>query len=265
MSEQKRKKKIKKEIPLVIGATILLVIVWAILLKPDTNLGAKTNDNNPQTTVASVEEYPTWNKNDQSLYVASDVDRIRQKYEARESFVLVVAESNDAQSQEIIPIINDLATRYAFDSVEYINRADAGGEVLNKLSEIAEMYKTPGLENTKVTLPSVVFVRNGDTVYVHNGTVPGYNPLDRTMTEAESDELYKVFASGFDVVTGQAETMYTLDQSNYATLASEEETPESTDAEISEETWESAPVEESPQEWVEPTQEYTEEYQGETW
>ena len=180
---------------------------------------------------STVENYSNWNPNDRSLYKTSTSAEIQQMYESRDTFVFFVGEKNDAYSQELVPILNDIASRNAFDSIEYIDREKFDKKDLDSISNVVDMYKAPSYDgDTKVTVPSIVFVKKGETVCVHHGTVPGYDPLDRTMTEAESDELYRSLESAFLVMTGQSETLYTVDQANYSQPEPE---PEQTDAEIS--------------------------------
>ena len=186
---------------------------------------------NNVANTSTVENYSNWNPNDKSLYKTSTSAEIQQKYESRDTFVFFVGEKNDAYSQELVPILNDIASRNTFDSIEYIDREKFDKKDLDSISNVVDMYKVPSYDgDTKVTVPSIVFVKKGETVCVHHGTVPGYDPLDRTMMEAESDELYRALESAFLVMTGQSETLYTVDQANYSQPEPE---PEQTDAEIS--------------------------------
>ena len=165
---------------------------------------------------ATVENYANWNPNDTSLYQSSTSAEIQQKYESRETFVFFVGESDDAYSQELVPIINDIARRNAFDSIAYIDRENFEKKDLDSISNVVDMYKSPSYSgDTAIRIPSVVFVKNGETVYVHYGTLPGYDPLERTMTEAESDELYKVLESAFLVISGKADTLYQADEAKF--------------------------------------------------
>ena len=165
---------------------------------------------------ATVENYANWNPNDTSLYQSSTSAEIQQKYESRETFVFFVGESDDAYSQELVPIINDIARRNAFDSIAYIDRENFEKKDLDSISNVVDMYKSPSYSgDTAIRIPSVVFVKNGETVYVHHGTLPGYDPLERTMTEAESDELYKVLESAFLVISGKADTLYQADEAKF--------------------------------------------------
>lgn len=232
--QKKRKKKagLKASWKIAGAALLMCALGFGIYKIAVKNSSATPNATTEAGSSSTVENYATWNQNDTSLYKSSTSAEIQNRYENRDTFVFFVGQKNDAYSQELVPILNDIANRTSFDSIEYLDREQFGKKDLDSISNVVDMYKAPTCSgDTKIRIPSIVFVRDGETIYVHHGTIPGYDPLDRTMNEAETDELYRVLESAFLVMTGQADTLYTVDESKF--IRQEEAVEqEQTDAEI---------------------------------
>ena len=210
---KKKNLRLKKSAKIAIAALSTGLAVTGAVIVVNQMMKFSTPPGVSSTTAdVPVENYATWNENDESLFSSTTSEVIRKKYEEKETFVILVADENDVYCEELVPILNDIAHSYEFETIEYIDRTDS--DAIYEIGFIA-VSNSNGMkdEEAHLTIPSVIFVKDGETVYIHRGTVPGYDGFERNMTEEECDELYLTLRSAFEYILGQTDTIHKISES----------------------------------------------------
>ena len=126
------------------------------------------------------------------------------KFKNKESFVLYMYFDKCPWCKELGPVVSDVVE----DEKKLLNityalnvRPDGERDHDYRYKNDAGEYNNPDFEDLynylydfldddkKVYVPALVFVRNGEIVYYHVGTIDGHDAKERTMTEEEIDEL----------------------------------------------------------------------------
>ncbi len=138
------------------------------------------------------------------VFVDSNMQEIKTMMDDGESFVVYFGFSTCPWCIEALPILNETAKE--FDSAVYYidTRKDSlwtSNLDIDDYDLVVEcfgdymQYDDNGVKH--LYTPSVVFVKNGEVVLFHQGTVDGHNAHERTMEESEAEELRELYRSGF--------------------------------------------------------------------
>lgn len=104
--------------------------------------------------------------------------------------------------KEAIPVLdevikeNDVKIYYVHTSRDERNAGnDAYDQVYNYFKEVIE---ASGYD--KLYMPSIFFIKDGQVVAYHVGTVDGHNPSEAKMTQAQIDELKDIFIQDIKLI-----------------------------------------------------------------
>lgn len=142
--------------------------------------------------------------------------------------VLYLGYPEDVECKRIVSVLNETAFTNGIDKIYYYNLKDDQivlslnemnkvevenqstnfyNELLKELKdntdeyiledENGKIYKTGKM---KLNTPSVVFIKDGEIVYFHDGIVEGYNDVNVDLTQEQLEELEHIYQMGFDLI-----------------------------------------------------------------
>ena len=137
---------------------------------------------------------------DSVTYVLYDIDTadLAEKMAEKKTFCLYVGYDDCEWCIEAMPILNNEAKAHGM-VIEYLDCKKMVNDDLDALKSMVGVAMEKG-NNGEPTLftPLVVFIKNGEIVYSHTGTVDAHNAHERMMNDQECAELHKIYAKGFD-------------------------------------------------------------------
>ena len=140
------------------------------------------------------------------IYKETNVDEMKQMMDNKDSFVVYLGFENCPWCKEAVPVLNRTAKKAGMTTVYYIDtrKEDKWQSNLDSYDTLVEMvgdyldYDEEGIKHLYV--PFVVFVKDGEVVFTHQGTVETHdNPEVRPeLTEEEATLLEEIYMEGFD-------------------------------------------------------------------
>ncbi|MBQ9067340.1 MAG: thioredoxin family protein [Clostridia bacterium] len=128
------------------------------------------------------------------VFVTASAEDVQRMIQNRETFCVYTGRTGCPVCQEAVPVLNEAAKIYK-QNVYYVN-TDVTGTTL--LLSMFEPYCVAGSNGYKrFFIPHVFFIRKGNVVENHLGTVPGHDPHTASMTPAQHAELLRDYCNGF--------------------------------------------------------------------
>lgn len=101
--------------------------------------------------------------------------------------------------KELVPILNEVAKENNIKRILYYNfkeiRASNAKEYQELVALLNDYIKVYDDEEKQIYAPSVIFVKDGKIIKVHEGTLSSHNAIERKMTEEEITELKNILFS----------------------------------------------------------------------
>ncbi len=195
----KKPRKLRKEakIALIIGLCILLCILLAVLANLVNGGGSKTS--------SDIKEFNSYRDDIDYVYKSIEVQNIDKRFDNGETFVVLVGSTDDPASDELLPILNEVASGSDFKDVNFINLAEMDVTERNELTDmLMAHYSSEYSGSHVVSVPTILFVKDGNIVYSNIGTVDGHDAYYRTLTESERNELVRSLTSAFELIQGNS-------------------------------------------------------------
>ena len=142
------------------------------------------------------------------VFVTASVDDVQQAMDRGETFALFLGYSHCPWCREAVPILNEVAKEYKTD-VLYVNVRPNPEQTKNtqmpdydKLCSFLGSYFEKDEETGQPTLyvPFVFFIRDGQVVKYHQGTVEGHDAWKEKMTGQQQDALRNIYRDGFNQI-----------------------------------------------------------------
>ncbi|MDO5794721.1 MAG: hypothetical protein Q4Q00_11130 [Turicibacter sp.] len=107
--------------------------------------------------------------------------------------------------QEALPILNQVAFNLGVDNVYYLNvRSLTRGEKEAEYEQIADLLQEHMATNETgelvIYVPDVFFIKEGEVLAHHLGTIKDHNAKERQMTEQEREELVTTYTNLFKLI-----------------------------------------------------------------
>jgi len=127
--------------------------------------------------------------------------------DAKESFAVYFGFDNCPWCLDAMPVLNEAAKEYEAE-VGYIDtrknpawQKNVDIDDYDKLVERIGNYFTYDNDgNRHLYTPAVVFIKDGEVVLYHEGTVESHNARERSMTDEEIEELKEIYREGFEAI-----------------------------------------------------------------
>ena len=141
------------------------------------------------------------------LFVNSDVKDLVNRIENKETCVAFFGFANCPWCNEALPILNELSKANQ-QTILYVNTRPNSSVKSNTeipdydllLEAIGSTFSLDDEGKHHLYVPFVVFVKNGEVVYYHEGTTADHDATERKMTQEEVEELRSTYAIGFDAI-----------------------------------------------------------------
>ncbi len=138
------------------------------------------------------------------VFYDMEVKDIKQAIDQKETVVVYFGFSSCPWCVEALPILNDVAKEYS-QSIGYIDtRKDASWQsnlditdydvVVEYLGDYLE-YDDNGIKH--LYTPMLFFIKDGEVVASHQGTVEDHDAHERQMTEEEQEQLKETYQNAF--------------------------------------------------------------------
>ncbi len=125
--------------------------------------------------------------------------------EDKETTILYFGYPGCAWCNEAYPVIEELVTENN-TTVHYINTAvESEDPDFDADFEIFKTYATDYLPTDSngekaFYVPNIFFIKEGNIVFQHVGTVDYHDPYSQAMTDAQIEELKEIYQTGFDLI-----------------------------------------------------------------
>ena len=137
-------------------------------------------------------------------FLASDVQDFLERMDDQETMTAYFGFSECPWCNEALPILNECAEEAGTD-IYYINTRPTEDVTNNTempdydllLARIGSCFSYDNEGNHHLYVPFVVFVKDGEVVMTHEGTVDGHDAHERVMTDEEREEVREIYRSGF--------------------------------------------------------------------
>ena len=165
---------------------------------PETTPEAKTDDSEKEYALMAKYELPE----DQKVFIQSNMNKIMQKFQNKESFVLYMGQGNCNWCRHAVPVLYQSAQELESE-IQYINMEDPYAwktedqrESYDAFIEIVNDYLKEDSEGKKhVYIPFVVFVRNDIVMDAHISTLDD-DEGEEELTDEQKGELKQIYYSG---------------------------------------------------------------------
>ena len=191
-----------------------LKTLFAISLFLLTGCTAKGN-NTPTSNEIETEKiilsdmsgYETYNKDISYIYYDMTVEDMISKMDQGDSFVVYFGFETCPWCNDAMPILNEVAQANGI-KVGYVNTrkeeswsSNTDIDNYSLLVEKVGKYLSKDDEgNPRLYVPFVFFIKNGEVVGGHEGTVDGHNAHERRIDEEEAEELTRIYQELFEKV-----------------------------------------------------------------
>lgn len=175
--------------------------------KPSSNVGCDVTSQCEEGEKADMSAYENFMDTDH-VFRSISMQEGNELLESDKTFVLYYGFSTCPWCIELLPILNDVAKENEY-AVHYVNvrpegtdssfdiRVDTNPDYV-KLTEIVSDYLPVNDEGVKrLSVPFVFFVKDGEIVETHIGTLDTHDAKERVMTEDEKAELTTILQEDF--------------------------------------------------------------------
>ena len=160
---------------------------------------ASKGDNENSFKRANMSEYELLEDEDHVFY-DSDVLNFKEGIEKGETFVAYFGFANCPWCKEAVPVLNE-AVKTTDYKIAYINtrknpewKSNIDIDNYDELVDLVGDYLDYDEEGIKhMYTPFVVFVKNGEIVGCHEGTLEGHSPSEAMMTQEQRTELLDIY------------------------------------------------------------------------
>ncbi len=146
-------------------------------------------------------------EDDAHVFYDLSVKQMAEKMDEKETFTVYFGFDHCAWCLEAVPILNATAKEYEMQ-VGYINtRADDQWQsnldindydiVVERLGEYLE-YDNDGIRH--LYTPHVFFIKDGQVVSDHSGSIEGHNAKEESLSEEEKKQLREIYEEGFEAL-----------------------------------------------------------------
>ncbi|MBP3879350.1 MAG: hypothetical protein J6D46_03445 [Lachnospiraceae bacterium] len=158
-------------------------------------------------SVADMSGYEELDEKDTQLFIVSDVRDFLKRLDGGESFAAFFGFTECPWCNDAISLLNSEAES-AGQNVYYINtrpnpRVSKNSEIPDYdllVSRVAEYLGVNDEGEPYLFVPFVFFVREGEIVFTHQGTVSGYDPSGMEMSEEQIQEVRNIYRNGFEMI-----------------------------------------------------------------
>ncbi|MEG0169341.1 TlpA family protein disulfide reductase [Anaerorhabdus sp.] len=175
--------------------------------KPSSNVGCDVTSECEDGEKADMSAYKDFMDTDH-VFRSITMQQGNELLESDKTFVLYYGFSTCPWCVELLPILNDVAKENGM-AVEYVNVRPEGTDSTNdirvdtnpdyvKLTEIVNDYLPVNDEGVKrLSVPFVFFVKDGEIVETHIGTLDSHDAKERVMNDEEKAELTQIMIDNF--------------------------------------------------------------------
>lgn len=139
------------------------------------------------------------------VFIVSDANDFIKRLDQKDTFVAYFGFNTCLWCNSMISILNDLGKEYN-QEILYINtRPNKRVTANNQIDHYDELYSRigeywnidPETGDNYLFVPFVAFVKNGQVIVSHMGTVEGHIPDMMDLTQEHVEELTQIYSNGF--------------------------------------------------------------------
>lgn len=178
--------------------------------KPTPSIDASSSDVTAGTKVSEeynrisdMSEY-TLLKDENHVFISIEYFEVLDMIENKDSAIIYIGRPGCAWCQEAVVVLNDIAKEYK-QPVYYVhtrsdyNVSDAGKEDFKRIEEFLYDYLLKDEDGERyMSVPDVLFMKNGEVDSNHVGTVESHNAHERVMNAEETEQLMTLYRAYFD-------------------------------------------------------------------
>ena len=159
-------------------------------------------------SVADMSGYEGLDEKDTQVFIVSDVKDFLQRLDQKETFVAYFGFADCPWCNDAISILNAEAKAEGIN-IYYINtrptkdvKANCEIPDYDLLVERVGEYLTENEEGEPyLYVPFVFFIKHGDVVFTHEGTVDGYDPGFMPISDELIGQLKETYLQGFELLS----------------------------------------------------------------
>ena len=137
-----------------------------------------------------------------------DIETFSSLINQNKTVIIYIGYENCPWCRELCPVLNEFLTEYEFKAYYYdIESGDNGSSENLTVIETAvkDLLQTDEEGKPILYAPSIVYLREGKPVEIHEGTVNSHNARERKMTEREMERLRFNLSKEFEGLMGKYE------------------------------------------------------------
>ena len=158
-------------------------------------------------SVADMSGYEGLDEKDTQVFIVSDVKDFLQRLDQKETFVAYFGFTDCPWCNDAISILNAEAKAEGLN-IYYINtRPNRWVKANNEIPDYDLLIKRVGQylgknedDEPYLYVPFVFFIREGEIVSTHQGTVEGYNPSASQIPDGLKGYLQELYEQGFELL-----------------------------------------------------------------
>lgn len=155
---------------------------------------------------ADMSGYDNFNDQDH-VFVVSDVKDFASHLDQKETFVTYFGFNTCPWCNAAMPILNDTAKELN-QTIYYINTRPNNSVTNNTeipdydllVEKIGDIFELDTDGKPHLYVPFVIYVKNGEVVYYHEGTLEEHDANETTLSEEEINELKEIYKEGFNLI-----------------------------------------------------------------
>lgn len=163
--------------------------------------GTKTTEE--YNRVSDMSEY-TMLKDEEHVFISIEYFEVLDMIENKDSAVIYIGRPGCAWCQEAVVVLNAVAKEYQ-QPVYYVhtrsdyNVSDAGKEDFKVIEQFLYDYLLADEDGERyMSVPDVLFLKNGEVDGNHVGTVESHDAHERVMNKEETEQLTGLYRAYFD-------------------------------------------------------------------
>ncbi len=178
--------------------SLLIVIVILITACGSPQVGS----------VADMSDYEGLDDKETQVFIVSDVKDFLQRLDNKETFVAYFGFANCPWCNDAISVLNAEAKKKQIN-IYYINtrpnrwvKANSGIPDYDLLLKKVGQFLGKNEEgNAYLYVPFVFFIKDGDVIFAHQGTVDGYEPEFIPFSDELKEQLKEKYLQGFSLLS----------------------------------------------------------------
>lgn len=120
-------------------------------------------------------------------------DDLFQLFDSKKTTIVYIGHEGCPWCETLVPELDKICDEFGYDIyyLDTLHDLNVGNEkALERLAELCKDHVTPDTDGTPVIwAPSVLYIRRGEVIDVHEGTVNTHDAREREMTEKERARL----------------------------------------------------------------------------